>query len=283
MTVMDRLGKVKASQDLLKKTDIGKVLGKLRTHQDVAVAKKAKEIVKKWKEDVVSSPQAVSSAKGASPMSSAPKDVERKSASLPNSTTPSAASSLSSSPKTPSDAPVIRTVKSDEMRVKPTGNTPRDKTIEMMYSAIGLGSFVDSDLLMKRAERVETILFEEFGGVTDGYKNKVRSLILNLKNKKNPGLRESVVSGELSLKDLCTMSIEDMASEEKKAQDRKMAEEALFNARGAGSAQAETDMFMCGKCKGRKTTYFQMQTRSADEPMTTFVTCVTCNNRWKFC
>jgi transcription elongation factor S-II len=47
-----------------------------------------------------------------------------------------------------------------------------------------------------------------------------------------------------------------MASEEKKAQDRKMAEEALFNARGAGSAQAETDMFMCGKCKGRKTTYF---------------------------
>jgi transcription elongation factor S-II len=50
-----------------------------------------------------------------------------------------------------------------------------------------------------------------------------------------------------------------MASEEKKAQDRKLAEEALFNARGAGSAQAETDMFMCGKCKGRKTTYFQVR------------------------
>jgi hypothetical protein len=32
-------------------------------------------------------------------------------------------------------------VKGDEMRVKPTGNTPRDKTIEMMYAAIGLGSF----------------------------------------------------------------------------------------------------------------------------------------------
>ena len=26
----------------------------------------------------------------------------------------------------------------------------------------------------------------------------------------------------------------------------------------------------------------QMQTRSADEPMTTFVTCTVCNNRWKF-
>jgi len=40
-------------------------------------------------------------------------------------------------------------------------------------------------------------------------------------------------------------------------------------------------MFKCGKCKSRKTTYFQLQTRSADEPMTTFVTCKNCNNRWK--
>ena len=44
-----------------------------------------------------------------------------------------------------------------------------------------------------------------------------------------------------------------------------------------------TDMFKCGKCKQRNCTYFQMQTRSADEPMTTFVTCLNCNKRWKFC
>jgi DNA-directed RNA polymerase subunit M/transcription elongation factor TFIIS len=44
-----------------------------------------------------------------------------------------------------------------------------------------------------------------------------------------------------------------------------------------------TDMFKCGKCKKNNCTYFQMQTRSADEPMTTFVTCLNCNNRWKFC
>ena len=42
-------------------------------------------------------------------------------------------------------------------------------------------------------------------------------------------------------------------------------------------------MFKCGKCKTYKTTYYQMQTRSADEPMTTFVTCLNCNNKWKFC
>ena len=38
----------------------------------------------------------------------------------------------------------------------------------------------------------------------------------------------------------------------------------------------------CGKCKGKKTIYFQLQTRSADEPMTTFVTCKGCGHKWKF-
>lgn len=40
-------------------------------------------------------------------------------------------------------------------------------------------------------------------------------------------------------------------------------------------------LFKCGKCKSRKTVYYQMQTRSADEPMTTYVTCKNCENRWK--
>jgi len=42
-----------------------------------------------------------------------------------------------------------------------------------------------------------------------------------------------------------------------------------------------TSMFRCGKCKKNNCTYYQMQTRSADEPMTTFVTCLNCSKRWK--
>lgn len=43
----------------------------------------------------------------------------------------------------------------------------------------------------------------------------------------------------------------------------------------------EDGMFKCNKCKSMKTVYYQMQTRSADEPMTTYVTCTNCEARWK--
>ena len=39
----------------------------------------------------------------------------------------------------------------------------------------------------------------------------------------------------------------------------------------------------CSKCKSKKTYSYQLQTRSSDEPMTNFVTCAECGNKWKFC
>ena len=44
---------------------------------------------------------------------------------------------------------------------------------------------------------------------------------------------------------------------------------------------AATDTFNCRKCKANQCTYYQMQTKSADEPMTTFVQCIPCGNRFK--
>ena len=41
-------------------------------------------------------------------------------------------------------------------------------------------------------------------------------------------------------------------------------------------------MLTCGKCGMKKTSSYEMQTRSADEPMTIFATCLCCGHRWRF-
>jgi len=45
--------------------------------------------------------------------------------------------------------------------------------------------------------------------------------------------------------------------------------------------EAMTTLFKCRKCGSRETSYYEVQTRSADEPMTQFITCLSCSNRWK--
>jgi len=42
-----------------------------------------------------------------------------------------------------------------------------------------------------------------------------------------------------------------------------------------------TDMFRCTRCGKRQCTYYEMQTRSADEPMTQFIRCLNCSKQWK--
>lgn len=44
---------------------------------------------------------------------------------------------------------------------------------------------------------------------------------------------------------------------------------------------AMTTEFKCGKCKKRECVYQELQVRSADEPMTVFITCLNCGNKWK--
>jgi DNA-directed RNA polymerase subunit M/transcription elongation factor TFIIS len=60
-------------------------------------------------------------------------------------------------------------------------------------------------------------------------------------------------------------------------QDKKIRDENKYEPK----LEASTDNFKCWKCKSKKCTYYQLQTRSADEPMTTFVNCLDCGNRWK--
>ena len=63
-----------------------------------------------------------------------------------------------------------------------------------------------SDLILKKASGVEQAVFDEFGDINAAYKNKMRRLYLNLKDKNNPKLRESVVNGDLAVKKFCSLT-----------------------------------------------------------------------------
>jgi DNA-directed RNA polymerase subunit M/transcription elongation factor TFIIS len=48
-----------------------------------------------------------------------------------------------------------------------------------------------------------------------------------------------------------------------------------------GNLSMATDRFRCSQCKKKMCSYYELQTRSADEPMTIFVRCLNCGKQWK--
>ena len=108
------------------------------------------------------------------------------------------------------------------------------------------------------------------------YKNKVRVVFLNLNNEK---LLNKIKKKQIRPHTVAFMTHQDMDPDkwEKLLEIKKLHEENLYSPK----IDANTDDFTCRKCKSKKCTYYQLQTRSADEPMTTFVTCIDCGNRWK--
>ncbi|KAF4520473.1 hypothetical protein B566_EDAN004724 [Ephemera danica] len=133
------------------------------------------------------------------------------------------------------------------------------------------------------AEELEDAIFQETRNTDTRYKNRVRSRVANLKDTKNPELRMNFLVGVITAQKLAVMTAEEMASNEMKNLRDKFKKEAINDAQLAQVEGTKTDLLKCGKCKKRNCTYNQMQTRSADEPMTTFVLCNECGNRWKFC
>lgn len=117
-----------------------------------------------------------------------------------------------------------------------------------------------------------------------GYAEKVRSLVFNLKDVKNPKLRDRIINGDLTPWDIVTAGPKELASEEKKEESKKHLKENLdarrtdWQREQAQKSGKNIGFFTCKKCQSKNTTYYQMQTRGADEPMTNFVQCLNCGN-----
>jgi transcription elongation factor S-II len=107
------------------------------------------------------------------------------------------------------------------------------------------------------------------------YVNRLRSVMMNLSGNILEGIRTHAIVAS----DVAFMTHQELAPERwaalidaKTKRDKNKFETNIA---------AATDIFTCRKCKQKQCTYYQMQTRSADEPMTVYVSCCLCGNRWK--
>tara|TARA_R110000851_G_scaffold128954_1_gene261522 strand:- start:222 stop:749 length:528 start_codon:yes stop_codon:yes gene_type:complete len=123
------------------------------------------------------------------------------------------------------------------------------------------------------------------------YKQSWITVNTSISNPKNTILRSDILSGKLSnLKTIAFLPPDKLwpngpyATELALSRERSLKKDIRHDRLGPDYE----GMFECSKCRRnkakntKKTTYYQMQTRSADEPMTTFVACHECGNTWKF-
>ncbi|XP_023598237.1 transcription elongation factor A protein 2 [Trichechus manatus latirostris] len=270
---MDLLRELKAmpvTLHLLQSTRVGMSVNALRKQSsDEEVTTLAKSLIKSWKKLLDASDAKAGEQRSASLASPPSKDTSE--AKVHSRKRPEL-------PKTPS-TPRMTTFPPTPV----TCDAVRNKCREMLAAALQ----TDDDHVAIGADcehlsaQIEECIFRDVGSTDVKYKNRVRSRISNLKDAKNPGLRRSVLRGAIAPQRIAEMTSEEMASDELKEIRKAMTREAIREHQMARAGGTHTDLFTCGRCKRKSCTYTQVQTRSSDEPMTTFVVCNECGNRWK--
>ncbi len=114
------------------------------------------------------------------------------------------------------------------------------------------------------------------------YKYIARSVLSNIHPDSpihNPRLIMRSIEGEFTLDKIPEMTHYEMFPENWKAlADKQLSREQKILEGHKGYA---TDRFVCKRCHKRECSYYELQTRSADEPMTIFITCLNCGKRWR--
>ncbi|XP_043471376.1 transcription elongation factor S-II [Leptopilina heterotoma] len=283
LELLKSLQKLPITLNLLQKTGIGMTVNALRrSSKDEEVISLSKKLIKNWKKLLSSDKK-----KGPSSPSSSKKKEEKSEKSKED--------NESKKDKDITDGGDVKikeekNQKDDKKKqtsfpAPTTTDAVRLKCRELLANALRVddSSFEGCAPPEELAEELEDAIYQEFKNTDSKYKNRVRSRVANLKDLKNPTLRTNFIVGAITPGRLATMTAEEMASDEIKQLREQFNKEAINDAQLATVQGTKTELLKCGKCKKRNCTYNQVQTRSADEPMTTFVLCNNCGNRWKFC
>jgi len=298
--MLQQLESFEVNLEVLTKTLIGTIVSKFKKHE--VIGPTAKALVKKWK----SIAKGEVSNKKPPPAEAAAAAVTGKAPPV-ESTTLTATVSATATATTKTERRTSTNTATTEMREQWFSLQPyRQTTCQKLYDILrklksnllkqGINSDAIDHLVVERATDVEQAIQAKFGYQNRSeYLGKARSLCFNM--KKNDSLACQIILGQVLSKELVELSSEQLVSEKKREEieERKknhmdsnlldwdtQNEDKINEMCGITGDLLNASLFTCGRCKSPKTTSTQKQTRSADEPMTVFVLCLNCNNRWKF-
>jgi len=164
--------------------------------------------------------------------------------------------------------------------VQPTRNKVRDSVRTSLKNALKPANPSEHPY-EQLAYQVEDAMFAAWG-CQKRYRERARDLIFNLRDSKNPEINENLLSKVFTPEEFINFTAEELASHDRRKETQAIRDwETQSNRSDLNEGKAMTDEFKCGKCKQRKCSYYQQQTRGADEPMTVFIRCTNCGNRWR--
>jgi transcription elongation factor S-II len=138
----------------------------------------------------------------------------------------------------------------------------------------------NSTVKAAQSERSTASASWQDSGFAASYRLKAYEVAAQLDNDRDVAVQQRLLAGTLRPAELVEQKPDDerwIAARETADKLREAARTDLAS-RGVCS---RTDLFTCSKCKKRDCSYFELQTRSADEPMTIFASCLVCGHRWR--
>lgn len=301
----------KINAEVLRECKTGLALGKLAKSDDADIKATSTQIMLAWKKLIVAADDHHKNKTTATPVKKSTAESGTAAAAT-KPTTPKAISTTAPvtpivAPTTPSSSNAAASpVELDEEATSLLGKLEdfRNKTQKLLYTNLKVPDVEAAATYLTRWEEKQITPAEvklmskaqlacdieaEMYKVTvtnssnrEKYNAKYREIAGHLKDVNNPEIHIKLFTRRLSCEQLVTLPPSELASDALKEKRRKEAEWEFEAARSDNKTkESATDQFPCAKCKGRKCTYYQLQTRSADEPMTVFITCLNCGNKWK--